>query len=261
MPRVLATTTPRLTPLMERMMQGAKRGKVVLATGRTTDNRSILPADYLASMIEQFESSAFGRQELDGELMTDREGAMWTRALLERCRCGPVVPMAKRTVVAVDPPASSGGDACGIVVAMLGEDGNAYVRADCSVSGASPERWARAVAGAASAWGADRVVVEKNQGGEMVRSVLQAADEVLPVKLVHAIKGKTARAEPVAALYENGKVRHAGMFKALEDQLCGMMAAGRYEGPGRSPDRADALVWALTELMLGVQAEPKVRVL
>ncbi len=260
-PRVLATTTPKLTPLMERIMEGARRGMVALATGRTTDNRGVLPADYLASMIEQFEASTFGRQELDGELMSDREGALWTRALLEQCRCGRMVPMAKRIVVAVDPPASSGGDACGIVVAMLGEDGNAYVRADCSVAGASPERWARAGAAATKAWGADRVVAEKNQGGEMVRSVLQAADEVLPIKLVHASKGKTARAEPIAALYENGKVRHAGMFKALEDQLWGMMAAGRYEGPGRSPDRADALVWALTELMFGTKGEPKVRVL
>jgi phage terminase large subunit-like protein len=258
-PRVLATTTPRNGPLMRRIMDGAKRGKVVVATGRTTDNRGVLPADYIASMIEQFSHSTFGRQELDGVLVEEREGALWSRALIERCRCGPVVPMAKRIVVAVDPPASSGGDACGIVVAMLGEDDIAYVRADCSVTGASPERWARAVAAAAKAWGADRVVAEKNQGGEMVASVLRAADEVLPVKLVHASKGKTARAEPVAALYEAGKVRHAGMFAELEDEMCGLMAGGKYEGPGRSPDRADALVWALHELMLGRKAEPRVR--
>jgi phage terminase large subunit-like protein len=143
--------------------------------------------------------------------------------------------MAKRIVVAVDPPASSGGDACGIVVAMLGADDIAYVRADASVEGASPERWARAVAATAKAWGADRVVAEKNQGGEMVASVLRAADEVLPVKLVHASKGKVARAEPVAALYESGKVRHAGMFAELEDQMCGLMAGGRYEGPAAHP--------------------------
>jgi phage terminase large subunit-like protein len=258
-PRVLATTTPRNGPLMRKIMEGAKRGKVVVATGRTTDNRGVLPADYIASMIEQFSHSTFGRQELDGVLVEEREGALWTRGLIERCRSGPVVPMAKRSVVAVDPPASSGGDACGIVVAMLGEDDIAYVRADASVSGASPERWARAVAATARAWSADRVVAEKNQGGDMVRSVLKAADEVLPVKLVHASLGKVARAEPVAALYEAGKVRHAGMFAELEDQMCGLMAGGRYEGPGRSPDRADALVWALHELMLGVRGEPRVR--
>ena len=109
---------------------------------------------------------------------------------------------------------------------------------------------------AASAWNADRVVAEANQGGAMVASVLRAADIALPLKLVHATKGKTARAEPVAALYEAGRVRHAGVFAALEDQLCGLTTGGGYEGPGRSPDRADALVWALTELMLGKRREP-----
>jgi phage terminase large subunit-like protein len=133
------------------------------------------------------------------------------------------------------------------------------VLADCSVVKATPERWARAVADAAAIWSADRVVAEANQGGAMVASVLRAANISLPLKLVHASRGKAARAEPVAALYEAGRVRHAGMFAALEDQLCGLMAGGGYEGPGRSPDRADALVWALTELMLGKRARPRVR--
>jgi phage terminase large subunit-like protein len=118
------------------------------------------------------------------------------------------------------------------------------------------------VANAARVWSADRVVAEANQGGNMVKSVLQAADAdrswALPIKLVHASKGKVARAEPVAALYEAGRVRHAGQFPELEDQLCGLMAGGGYEGPGRSPDRADALVWAMTELMLGRKREPRV---
>ena len=162
-------------------------------------------------------------------------------------------------VVAVDPPASATGDACGIVVAELGADRIATVRADCSTPQASPEQWARAVAVAARAWGADRVVAEANQGGEMVASVLRAADVTLPLRLVHASRGKAARAEPVAALYEAGRVRHAGLFGALEDQLCGLMAGGSYQGPGRSPDRADALVWALTELMLKPKSEPRVR--
>jgi phage terminase large subunit-like protein len=164
-----------------------------------------------------------------------------------------------RVVVGVDPPVSAEGDACGIVVCGQDAGLRLWVLADASVAGLSPEGWARKVAAAAEAWGADRVVAEKNQGGEMVRSVLQAADEVLPIKLVHASKGKTARAEPVAALYEAGKVRHAGMFAELEDEMCGLMAGGKYEGPGRSPDRADALVWALHELMLGRKAEPRVR--
>ena len=270
-PRVLATTTPRAAPLMRHLMAGAKSGAVAVATGRTTDNREVLPGAYLSAMIEQFEGSAFGRQELAGEMVDTVEGALWTRALLDRCRVGagglaPALPEARRVVVAVDPPAGSTsggsrtGDACGIVVAMLGADGLAYVRADCTVEGATPERWARAVAATASAWNADRVVAEANQGGAMVASVLRAADIALPLKLVHATRGKTARAEPVAALYEAGRVRHAGVFAALEDQLCGLTTGGGYEGPGRSPDRADALVWALTELMLGKRREPGVRV-
>lgn len=258
-PRVVATTTPRLTPLMEHLMLEARRGRVVVARGRTSENAGILPADYLRAMVEQFEGGSFGRQELDGEMAEGIEGALWSRALLERCRAGGPFPDARRVVVAVDPPASATGDACGIVVAELGIDDVATVRADCSVEQASPEQWARAVAVAARAWSADRVVAEKNQGGDMVRSVLRAADVALPLRLVHASRGKVARAEPVAALYEAGRVRHAGLFGALEDQLCGLMAGGAYQGPGRSPDRADALVYALTELMLKPQAQPRVR--
>jgi len=260
-PRILATTTPRRTALMLRLMDAARRGEVALATGRTTDNDAVLPGEFFAAMIAQYAATGFGRQELDGELVAEAEGALWSRALLERCREGVPECLRVRTVVAVDPPAGEKGDACGIVVAALLEDGNAVVLADASVEKASPEKWARAVANAARLWGADRVVAEANQGGAMVKSVLMAADEVLPVKLVHASKGKVARAEPVAALYEAGKVRHAGMFAKLEDQLCGLMAAGRYEGPGRSPDRADALVWALTELMLGKKGEPRIRLM
>ena len=133
--------------------------------------------------------------------------------------------------------------------------------ADKSVRRATPERWARAVAGAARAWQADRVVAEANNGGEMVRSVLHAADIALPLRLVHASRGKVARAEPVAALYESGRVRHVGQLPELEDELCGLLAGGGYEGPGRSPDRADALVWALSELMLRRRGEPRVRLL
>ena len=263
-PRVLATTTPRRTALMGRILDEARAGKVVVATGRTIDNREILPPDYFASMIEQFGGSGFGRQELDGELVEDVEGALWNRALLDRCRVDGFTAEARRVVVAVDPPAGSlsgkAGDACGIVVAALGADGIAYVRADCSVEGAQPEGWARAVAEAARIWNADRVVAEANQGGRMVESVLRAADVSLPLRLVHASRGKVARAEPVAALYEAGRVRHCGYLAALEDQMCGLMAGGAYEGPGRSPDRADALVWALTELMLGKPpAAPSVR--
>jgi phage terminase large subunit-like protein len=165
-------------------------------------------------------------------------------------------------VIGVDPPASAHGDACGIVAVALGADGRAYVVADASVSGRSPEGWARAVAEAAAAHGADRVVAEANNGGAMVESVLRAADFGLPVRLVHASRGKVARAEPVALLYEGGKALHVGAFPELEDEMCGLLVAGGYEGPGRSPDRADAMVWAMSELMLGsVRGEARVRVL
>ena len=245
-PRVLVTTTPRPTRLMRRVM--ALPG-VVETRGATADNPH-LPGSFVAAMAETYAGTMLGRQELEGELIDEVAGALWTRGLIEARRVR-VAPGAARVVVGVDPPAGVGGDACGIVAVALGVDGRGYVLEDASVVGATPEGWARAVAACAARHAADRVVAEKNQGGEMVRSTLLAADAVLPVRLVHASRGKAARAEPVAALYEAGKVWHAGAFPALEDELCGLCAGGGYEGPGRSPDRADALVWALTEVMLG----------
>ena len=258
-PRVLATSTPRSVPLMNRLEREAKEGgDVILARGKTRDNAGILPTAYYKAMLAQYGSSAIGRQELDGEMLPEAEGALWTRAMLETAREAAASSPPVRVVVAVDPPVSATGDACGIVVCALGEDGIARVLADCTFEKASPERWARAVAGAAKAWSADRVVAEANQGGAMVASVLRAAEITLPLKLVHAARCKVARAEPVAALYEAGRVRHAGIFPQLEDQLCGLIAGGRYEGPGRSPDRADALVWGLTELLLGKSSVPRI---
>ena len=250
-PRVVATTTPRAVPLLKRLLG---QPDVAVTRGRTKDNKEHLPPGFYRSVLARFGRSLLARQELDGELIEEVEGALWSRALLESCREDAASSPDRRVVVGVDPPASAGGDACGIVVCALGEDGLGRVLADCSLRHPTPERWARAAAEAARAWQADRVVAEANQGGDMVRSVLQAADVALPVTLVHASRGKAARAEPVAALYEAGRVRHAGQFALLEDELCGIMAGGGYEGPGRSPDRADALVWALTELMLGKKA-------
>ncbi|MCB2078957.1 MAG: DNA-packaging protein [Novosphingobium sp.] len=256
-PRILATTTPRSVPLMQRLL-GDDNGDVSVTRGRTEDNADNLPARFLRDVRRTFGKSMLGRQELDGEMVEDLPGCLWSRAMLEHCREAGFSSASTRTVIGVDPPASANGDACGIVVAALGEDGIARVLADASVAKPSPERWARAVSRAARAWSADRVVAEANQGGAMVASVLKAADVALPLKLVHASKGKAARAEPVAALYEAGRVRHAGTFPQLEDELCGLMTGGSYEGPGRSPDRADALVWALTELMLGRNDRPRV---
>jgi len=257
-PRIVATTTPRAVPLLRRLLDLEEIGEVAVTRGSTIDNKRNLPRRFVEDIKREFAGTLLGRQELDGELIADQPGALWTRTLLERCREARATVPPRRVVVAVDPPASAEGDACGIVVAALGEDGIGRVLADASVEKASPERWARAVAAAAQAWSADRVVAEANQGGAMVESVLRAAELTLPVRLVHATRGKSARAEPVAALYEAGRVRHAGMFAALEDQLCGIMAGGEYRGPGRSPDRADAAVWALTELMLGRRGEPRV---
>lgn len=258
-PRVLATTTPRAVPLVSRLVAEARTeaSDVVITRGSTFENKANLPAAFIAAMRRAFDGTRTGRQELDGELIEDLPGALWTRALLERCR-ERQAPAVTRVVVGVDPPASAEGDACGIVVCATSEDGNAWVLADASVEKASPERWARAVGEAARVWSADRVVAEANQGGEMVEAVLRAANATLPLRLVHASRGKSARAEPVAALYEAGRVRHAGMFARLEDELCGFLPGGTYQGPGRSPDRADACVWALTELMLGRAGEPRI---
>lgn len=256
-PRLVATTTPRPVPLVARIMAEGDRGGVVLTRGSTFDNAQNLPARFIAAMKRTFGRSLLGRQELHGEMIEDLAGALWSRALIEQGREA-VAPAMTRVVVAVDPPASAHGDACGIVVCGMGDDRIARVLADCSVEQASPERWARAVADAARAWSADRVVAEANQGGAMVEAVLRAAEASLPLRLVHASRGKTARAEPVAALYEAGRVRHAGMFPRLEDELCGLMPGGDYQGPGRSPDRADACVWGLTELMLGRAGEPRI---
>ena len=257
-PRVLATTTPRAVPLVKRLLESGAEEDVIITRGSTYANALNLPPRFIHAMRRQFDGTALGRQELDGELLAEVEGALWTRALLEQCRESVLPEPLARIVVGVDPPASARGDECGIVVAGLTNCGSGKVLADVSVARASPERWAQAVATAAAAWKADRIVAEANQGGAMVESVLRAADLHMPIRLVHASRGKVARAEPVAALYEAGRVRHVGQFAVLEDQLCGLMAGGSYEGPGRSPDRADALVWALTELMLGARGRPRV---
>ncbi len=256
-PRVLATTTPRAVPLVRRLL-AEPEDQLVVVHGRTDENRDNLSGRFLRDVTRRYGKSLLGRQELDGELIEDLPGALWTRTMLEVSREDAPSSPPTRIVVAVDPPASASGDACGIVVCALGEDGLGRVLADCSVEKASPEKWARAAANAAEKWHADRIVAEANQGGAMVASVLRAAGLSLPLKLVHASRGKVARAEPVAALYEAGRVKHCGQFPQLEDQLCGLMAGGSYEGPGRSPDRADACVWGLTELMLKPARTPRV---
>jgi len=251
-PRALVTTTPRPTALMRRLL--AMPG-LVETHGATRDNPH-LPRSFVEAAERLYAGTALGRQELAGELIEDLAGALWTRCGIEACRVASA-PEVKRVVIGVDPPGSARGDACGIVVCALGEDGRGYVIEDASVAGLAPEGWARRVAAAAARHRADRVVAEKNNGGEMVGAVLRAANSRLPLQLVHASRGKAARAEPVSMLYGEGKVAHVGRFAALEDQMCALTAEG-YAGPA-SPDRADALVWALTALLLRRGGEAGVR--
>jgi phage terminase large subunit-like protein len=251
--RTLITTTPRPLALLRTLVADRT---VVVVRGRTADNLAT-PDDYRAAMEAEYRGTAFGRQELDGELIEDFEGALWTRALIEKCRAEAPARLT-RILIGVDPPASAGGDECGIVVCGLGADGIGYVLGDHSVGGLSPEGWAREVVAAAEGWGADRVIAETNQGGEMVASVLRSVDATLPVRAVKARFGKGMRADPVRSRFEAGKAKFAGAFPELEDQLCGLTLDG-YEGPGRSPDRADAMVWALADLLLGEQRRPAVR--
>lgn len=250
-PRVVATTTPRGVPLVRRLI---KEKGVAVTRGTTRSNRLNLSPRWIATMAAIYGGTRLGRQELDGELLEDVEGALWSRALIERCRvAADAVDKPVRVVIGVDPPASAQGDACGIVVAALLRDGKLAVVEDASVARPPPGVWAQAVAAAAARWGAERVVAESNMGGDMVAATLAQADTRLPVRAVHASVGKARRAEPVAVAYERGEVVHAGVFAELEDQLCGLQVGGGYAGPGRSPDRADACVWALAELLEGVQ--------
>ena len=272
-PRALVTTTPRPIQLLKRI--GGSEWTVT-THGKTSDNINLDPK-VVEIMTATYAGTRIGRQELDGELIEDVEGALWTREMIEGARVAPFgapstihslvngpPPRAgeelDRIVVGVDPPAGvgEGSDACGIVVAgALGE--TLYVLEDASVRGLSPEGWANRVAAAAARWDTPLVVAEANNGGEMVRSVLKAADLGLKVRLVHASKGKSARAEPVALRFEAGRAYFAGEFRELEDELAGMQAGGGYEGPGRSPDRADAMVWALTALSETRSGVPRVR--
>ena len=257
-PRALVTTTPKPLTLLRAIRDDPATART---WGRMEDNPH-LPEAAVAEARRRYAGTRLGRQELDAVLYDDVEGALWTTALIEGCRVGPFPAdgQVRRVVVGVDPPASAEGDACGIVVCVLAADGIAHVVADLTVAGQSPEGWARAVEGAALAWRAHRVVAEANNGGAMVEAVLRGANVNLPTKLVYAADGKSARAEPVATLFEAKRAKLAGRFPELEEQLCGMVLGGGYQGPGRSPDRADAMVWALTELMLGErQAEPRIR--
>ena len=254
-PRQVVTTTPRAIPLLKAILADPGTVTTRLSTLRNAGN---LAPGFIRAMEARYGGTRLGRQELDGELIEDREDALWNREMLERCRIRTPGPLG-RIVVAVDPPAAerARNSCCGIVAAGLDVSGRAAVLADLSVANASPGEWGQAVVRAVRRFQADRVVAEVNQGGDMVAAILRSIDANLPVTTVRATRGKFLRAEPVAVLYEQGRVAHAGTFPALEDQMCDFGPDGL--SGGGSPDRLDALVWALTALMLGGQGEPRVR--
>lgn len=248
-PRQMATTTPRPTRLLKRLLA---EPTTVVTRMTTRDNRQHLASSFLSAVVARYRDTVLGRQELEGELIEDMPGALWTRDMFRRddeAERG-------RIVVAVDPPATSGAgaDGCGIVVAARTDRG-AVVLADLTLRPAAPIAWATRAVRAYYDYGADCIVAETNQGGEMVKAVLAQVDASVPVRTVNATRGKWLRAEPVAALYAQGRVTHAAGLTALEDEMCAFGVDGTSDG--RSPDRLDAAVWAITELML--RDAPRVR--
>jgi phage terminase large subunit-like protein len=240
--RIVATGTPkRGHPLVKSLMDDATVVKTLM---RTSDNAANLDPKLLAELYDKYAGTTLGRQELEGEILEDVPGALWRRTLIEMLRVG-VAPELVRIVVAIDPSATSteSSDEAGVVVAGLDRIGHGYVLEDLSLR-SSPHTWASIAVSAYHRWKADRIVAEVNNGGEMVEHVVHSIDSGVAYKAVHASRGKMTRAEPVATLYEQGRVHHVGTWELLEDQQCGWV-------PGeKSPDRMDAAVWALTELMI-----------
>jgi phage terminase large subunit-like protein len=249
-PRMAITTTPRNIAALKNLLASPD---VAVTSGTTAANADNLAPGFLETMARRYAGSRLGRQELDAEIIEDNSDALWQRAWIDATRVG-AAPALLRVAVAVDPPASAHGDACGIVVAGIAADGDAYVIADLTADSLTPGQWSSRVAAAYDAYGADVVIAEANQGGDMVKTVLAHARANLPVRLVHATRDKITRAMPYAQLYEQGRVHHVGPLPELEDELC------TYDGTGPSPDRMDALVWALAHLKPATAAvEPHIR--
>ena len=250
-PRVCITTTPRNIGLLKELLEAEES---VTTHAATEANKANLASGFLAAVQARYAGTRLGRQELDGVLIEEAEGALWTSAALEAARVREL-PEMSRIVVAVDPPVSGTerSDACGIVVEGVVaqgpvQDWRAYILEDVTVQGASPMAWAEAAVSAMHRWKAERMVAEVNQGGDLVEQVIRQVDPLISLRKVHASKGKAARAEPIAALYEQGRVHHFTGLAALEEEMCQLTMHG-FHGKG-SPDRTDALVWALTELMI-----------
>ena len=255
-PRQVVTTTPRANMTLKEIIEDAA---TVVTSAPTDANRMHLARSFLQTVARKYAGTSMGRQELDGEMLMDAEGALWTWATLDAAR-RPRSVEADRVVVAVDPPVTSGtsSDECGIIVAGAARQGppqdwSALVIEDASVQGASPQVWAERAVAAFHRHKADRLVAEVNQGGEMVATIVKSIDPMIPFRAVRATRSKVVRAEPVAALYEQGRVSHGGSFPELEAQMAAMTGRG-YAGKG-SPDRVDALVWAITDLMIDAAAK------
>jgi phage terminase large subunit-like protein len=254
-PRQVVTTTPKPLTLLKEIIA---RSDTVLTRGGTIENAGNLAPAFLRTIVDKYKRTRLGRQELDGELIEEVEGALWTRAMVELARLGtdgqPITkaPPMKRIVVAIDPAvtAKEESNLTGIVCAGLGRDGRGYILSDCS-GRYSPDAWARKALAQFESLGADRIVAEGNQGGDLVRNTIHTQNNSVPVTIVHASRGKQARAEPIAALYEQNRISHVGNFPELEDQMCQWEPLGDMP----SPDRIDAMVWALTSLMLNAPAE------
>lgn len=265
-PQAIVTTTPRPTPLIKKL---AKASTTALTVGTTYDNRSNLAPAFYAEIVSQYEGTRIGRQELNAEILEDTPGALWKIDTIDKSRVQASPSSLVRVVVAVDPSGGSEegkSDEQGVIVAAVGLDGHAYVLADVSLCG-TPDEWGRAAIGAYLDYKADKIIAEKNYGGEMVDFVVQTAAKAMGatvfVKMVDATRGKQVRAEPIAALYEQGRVHHVGDFAKLESQMCTYVPKeqwvdenakpderGKKKRIKGSPDRMDALVWALTELMM-----------
>jgi len=244
-PRVVVTTTPRPTAIIRQLLADARTH---VTRGNTFENRANLAGPALHQLLRKYEGTRMGRQELYAEILDDSSGALWNRAMLDAGRVMNLktLPDLARVVVAIDPAVTSGetADETGIVVAGIGRNGHGYVLSDLTLR-ESPHRWGSVAVQAYHRYKADRIVAETNNGGEMVELTIRTVDDTVSYRGVHASRGKRTRAEPVAALYEQSRVHHVGALPELEDQMC------LWEPGQDSPDRMDALVWALTDLMLG----------
>jgi phage terminase large subunit-like protein len=249
-PQQVITTTPRPLELIKKILNDKD---TVVTKGRTYDNAGNLAEPFLRKITEEYEGTRLGRQELEAEILDDIPGALWQRSAIDFGRVAEAPLDMERVVVAVDPAASNeeGSDETGIVVVGLARDQDGYPRGyvleDGSLKG-SPEEWARKAVALYRKWEADKIVAEKNQGGDMVASVIKAVDRSLAPKLVHASRGKYIRAEPISSLYEQNRVHHVGRHDKLEDQMCVFSVDSLRGNDAGSPDRVDALVWGLTEL-------------